>query len=122
VSGLSASSELSAEILREPAGVRLVLRGELDMDGVLAAERAVQDAAASADRRLVIDLAELSFMDLFGARTLLRVADKANDGTREVRIVNPRRHVRRLFELITDLAPGRRLVAELVEPPPERGR
>jgi hypothetical protein len=29
-------------------------------------------------------------------------------------IANPRRHVRRLFELITDLAQGRSLVAELV--------
>jgi hypothetical protein len=35
---------------------------------------------------------------------------------REVVIANPNRHVRRLFELITDLAKGRSLVTELVRP------
>jgi anti-anti-sigma factor len=107
------SSELTTEILREPDGVRLILHGELDMNGVIQAERAVQAAAASAPA-LTIDLAELRFMDLFGARALLRVADEANTPDRRVAIVNPRRHVRRLFELITDLAHGRSLVAELV--------
>jgi anti-anti-sigma factor len=105
--GLPSSSELSTDIVDGPDGVRLILRGELDMNGVLEAERAVQEAAAMADRRLVIDLGELRFMDLFGARALLRVAGEANTLTRQVVIANPRRHVRRLFELITDLARGR---------------
>ena len=112
--GLPTSSELTAEILREPDGVRLLLGGELDMNGVIDTERAVHEASAIAERRLTIDLGQLKFMDLFGARALLRVADEANKPGREVVIVNPRRHVRRLFELITDLAPGRSLVAELV--------
>ncbi len=110
------SSELSTEIVRTADGVRLVLRGELDMNGVIQTERAVQDAAADAGRLLTIDLGELRFMDLFGARALLRVADQANTHDRRVVITRPRRHVRRLFELITDLAPGRSLVAELVRP------
>jgi anti-anti-sigma factor len=109
-------SELTTEIVRTPGEVRLILRGELDMNGVLRAERAVQEAAAQADELLTIDLGELRFMDLFGARALLRVADEANNGQRKVVISNPRRHVRRLFELITDLARGRSLVAELVQP------
>jgi anti-anti-sigma factor len=114
--GLPRASELTTEIVREPGAVRLILRGELDMNGVLAAERAVQEAAEIADERLTIDLGELRFMDLFGARALLRVADEANTDTRTVVISNPRRHVRRLFELITDLARGRSLVSELVRP------
>jgi anti-anti-sigma factor len=114
VPDLPTSSELTAEILREPDGVRLLLGGELDMNGVIETERAVHEAAADAGARLTIDLAGLTFMDLFGARALLRVADEANRPGREVIIVNPRRHVRRLFELITDLAPGRNLVGELV--------
>jgi hypothetical protein len=44
------------------------------------------------------------------------VADEALSGDREVVIANPNRHVRRLFELITDLGRGRSLVAELVRP------
>lgn len=112
--GLPPTSELSTEIVHEPDGVRLMLRGELDMNGVLETERAVQEAAAQTDSRLTIDLAELRFMDLFGARALLRVADAANTPARRVVISNPRRHVRRLFGMITDLARGRSLVSELV--------
>jgi anti-anti-sigma factor len=109
------NAELRTEIVREKDGsVRLILRGELDMNGVLATEDAVESAIAGAEGRLVIDLAELTFMDMFGARALLRAADRANLPARRVVIANPRRHVRRLFELITDLAPGRNLLAELV--------
>jgi anti-anti-sigma factor len=114
--GLPPSSELETEIVREADSIRLILRGELDMNGVLAAERAVQAAASLADKQLTIDLSELRFMDLFGARALLRVADEANTPQRQVVISNPRRHVRRLFELITDVARGRSLVSELVRP------
>lgn len=103
--------------MREPAGVRLMLGGELDMNGVLDTERAVQEAAALVpEGHLTIDLSELTFMDLFGARALLRVSDAALSPSRTVVIANPRGHVRRLFELITDLARGRSLVAELVRP------
>ena len=94
-----------------------MIHGELDMNGVLETERAVERAAALVpEGRLTIDLSELSFMDLFGARALLRVADGALTPSREVVIANPQGHVRRLFELITDLARGRSLVSELVRP------
>jgi anti-anti-sigma factor len=114
--GLPPTSELSTEIVHGKDEVRLILRGELDMNGVLETERAVAEAAAGGAPRLVIDLAELRFMDLFGARALLRAAGEANTAERKVVIANPHRHVRRLFELITDLAHGRSLVAELVRP------
>jgi anti-anti-sigma regulatory factor len=84
------------------------------MNGVLETERAVEAAAELTKGQLTIDLSELEFMDLFGARALLRAADRALTAERPVVIANPRRHARRLFELITDLAPGRSLVAELV--------
>ena len=93
-----------------------MLRGELDMNGVTETESAVRAAAQLTNGRLVIDLTELRFMDVFGARVLLRVADEALTAEREVVIANPNRHIRRLFELITDLALGRSLVAELVRP------
>ena len=107
---------LTTAVFREPGGVRLMLRGELDLSGVLETEAAVKAAAQLADGPLTIDLGELAFMDLFGARALLRVADEVLSADRPVVIANPNRHVRRLFELITDLAPGRSLVAELVRP------
>jgi anti-anti-sigma factor len=107
---------LTTAILREPGGVRLMLRGELDMSGVSETEAAVRAAAEFTDGRLVIDLTELGFMDVFGARTLLRIADEVLSADREVVIANPNRHVRRVFELITDVARGRSLVAELVRP------
>jgi anti-anti-sigma factor len=108
--------DLSTTIRQEPGGVRLLLRGELDMSGVMEVERAVQEAARLAEKRLTIDLAELDFMDLFGARSLLHAAERAFTGERRVRIANPNRHVSRLFELLTDLAQGRILVTELVRP------
>src|SRR3954452_1324835 len=111
---LQQNSEFSAAVVREHGVVRLTLRGELDMNGVKKAERAVAAAAELAERRLVIDLEGVSFMDLFGARALLRAADEALAHDRQVVIANPNRHVRRLFELITDLASGRSLVNELV--------
>jgi anti-anti-sigma factor len=112
---LPPTSELTTALVREPAGVRLMLSGELDMNGVLDTERAVEAAAVLVpEGRLTIDLSELQFMDLFGARALLRVAGEAITASREVQIANPRGHVRRLFELITDLARGRTLVSELV--------
>ena len=107
--------QLLTVIVHEPdGGARLELRGELDMNGVIETERAVREATRLSDTALTIDLSELAFMDLFGARTLLRLADEAQAGGRAVVIANPRPHVRRLFELITDLAPGRSLVSELV--------
>jgi anti-anti-sigma factor len=113
---LPGNSDLRTETLLEPEGVRMMLRGELDMNGVLATERAVEAATELVPSgRLTIDLAELDFMDLFGARALLRVADGAVTPRREVIIVNPKGHVRRLFELITDLSYGHRnLLSELV--------
>jgi anti-anti-sigma factor len=106
----------TSAVIREPTGARLMLRGELDMAGVAEAEAAVRAAAELTDGRLVIDLTELAFLDVFGARALLRMADEILSGGREVVIANPNRHVLRLFELITDLAQGRSLVAELVRP------
>jgi anti-anti-sigma factor len=105
---------LTSAVVREQGGVRLMLRGELDMSGVVDTEAAVKAAAQLTDGRLTIDLSELEFLDVFGARALLRVADEVLSTGRDVAIANPNRHVRRLFELITDLAYGRSLVAELV--------
>ena len=107
---------LTTAIVRERDGVRLILRGELDMSGVLETEGAVRAAAELTAGSLTIDLSELTFMDVFGARALLRVADAVLTADRQVVIANPNRHIRRLFELITDLAHGRSLVAELVRP------
>jgi anti-anti-sigma factor len=107
---------LTTAVLRERDGVRLMLRGELDMSGVLETERALKAAAKLGDGPLTIDLSELTFMDVFGARALLRVADELLSADRQVVIANPNRHIRRLFELITDLAYGRSLLAELVRP------
>src|SRR4051794_10991242 len=106
--------QLATAMFRDPAGLRLMLRGELDIGGVTVVEEAVMAAAAIAEGRLVIDLSELRFMDLFGARELLHTADRAISERCQITIANPNRNVRRVFDLMTDLSGGG-LVGELVE-------
>jgi anti-anti-sigma factor len=76
----------------------------------------VRAAAEITHGRLVIDLTGLAFMDVYGGRALLQVADEVMSSHREVMIANPSRHVRRVFELIADVERGRTLVADLVQP------
>ena len=107
--------DLISAVYREPSGVRLTLQGELDMSSVLETEMSVRAAAEITHGRLVIDLGGLTFMDIYGGRALLHVADEVMSSDREVMIANPSPHVRRVFELIADVERGRTLVADLVQ-------
>lgn len=110
------TQELTTAVYREPTGVRLTLQGELDMSGVPETETSVRAAAEITHGRLVIDLSGLAFMDVYGGRALLHVADEVMSADRKVMIANPSPHVRRVFELIAGVERGRPLVADLVRP------
>jgi anti-anti-sigma factor len=79
--------------------VRLLVRGELD----LLTAPLVQDELASVERlsdRVVVDLADLSFIDASGLRVLAGAGRRARERGRRFTITHGRPMVRRVFELI----------------------
>jgi anti-anti-sigma factor len=84
---------------RSAGGVRLALRGELDMYSAPLLERQLEAVAADARGEIVLDLAELTFMDVSGLRTILDAARTARRGRRALVIENPMPHIVRLLEL-----------------------
>jgi anti-anti-sigma factor len=78
---------------------RLLLRGELDMSSAPLLARELESAARSRPEELVLDLAELTFMDVTGLRTILEAARRARRYGGAVIIANPMPHIIRLLEL-----------------------
>lgn len=80
-------------------GARVIrVRGELDiesapdLEGVLLRSR-------PAGQRVVLDLAELKFMDSTGLRVLLRAREAADEGRWEINLRNVPPTIRRLFDM-----------------------
>ena len=80
--------------------LRLRLEGEFDLAAVGAVERALRRLArAPVPRRVVFDLRGVSFLDLAGLRTILRVDARARSEPFEVVVVRPRGTASRIFTL-----------------------
>jgi anti-anti-sigma factor len=79
----------------DPEGV-LWLSGEFDL-AALDVFRAVVGSVLDAQRELVIDLSELTFLDSTGIRAILVVADQVGGG---VVIRRPTPPVRRVLDLV----------------------
>jgi anti-sigma B factor antagonist len=78
---------------------RVLIRGELDFSNasmLRARLRAVERRNPSV---LVLDLADLSFMDVSGLRTILDAARRATRDERRLVVANPMPAIVRLFEL-----------------------
>jgi anti-sigma B factor antagonist len=78
---------------------QLHLHGELDMSSAPVLERELKAVESHHPREIVLDLAELSFMDVTGLRTILDAARRARRDGGSVVIVNPMPHIIRLLEL-----------------------
>jgi anti-sigma B factor antagonist len=89
--------EVSCEESAE--GARLALHGELDMSSAPMLVRQLEAAESSRPREIVLDLAELSFMDVTGLRTILDAARRARRVGGSLVIANPTPHIIRLLEL-----------------------
>lgn len=78
---------------------RLELRGELDMSSAPMLTRELDAVESHHPKEIVLDLAELSFMDVTGLRTILDAARRARRAGSALVIANPLPHITRLLEL-----------------------
>jgi anti-sigma B factor antagonist len=89
---------LGISIKRAFGDVRLKLSGELDRSNL----QALDDAFATAERRarrVVLDLAELTFIDGGGLRAIQQAGERARTNGHELLLENPTPWVRQLLEL-----------------------
>ena len=80
----------------EDGGVRFRLFGELDLATIPLFESGLDGAAEAA---IVLDLGELTFIDVAGLRAVLSAEIQAREKHQELTLVDGSRPVRKLFEL-----------------------
>lgn len=78
--------------------------GEVDMDTHLALEEAIVEVVRSGGGPVVVDLADVSFLDSSGVRALLMGRQEALAHQTAVTVRNPQRLVREVLRL-TEVAP-----------------
>ena len=84
------------KIERRPDGVRLI--GDIDAAGVDALVGEL-DPLPGTDADVIIDLAEVTFIDSSGFRTLVEAHQRAEQAGRRVVMADPSVAVRRLFDI-----------------------
>jgi anti-sigma B factor antagonist len=78
----------------------VALAGELDMAATFKLEPEIERLLGAHEvRRLVIDLAGLTFVDSAGLGALLSIHDRARDGGIDITLSNPSQPVRRILDL-----------------------
>jgi anti-sigma B factor antagonist len=78
---------------------RLALRGELDMLSAPLLARELEAVSRRHPSRIVLDLADLTFMDVSGLRAILDAARSARRDGGALVVANPMPHIVRLLEL-----------------------
>jgi anti-sigma B factor antagonist len=85
----------------------LVVVGEIDLLTAPMLERVIEAAEPRAPRRLTVDFARVSFVDVSGLRVLLEAARRANVAGRELVIERPTENVKRLLDLTASASRSR---------------
>lgn len=101
LSALRVLDDAAFSLAEDPSGDRervIRLRGELDIESAPDLERALL-RSRPAGARVVLDLAELKFMDSTGLRVLLRARAAADEGSWEISLRNVPPTIRRLFDM-----------------------
>ncbi len=94
-----AGEGLDVTPLDEPGGIRLVVRGTIDIATTPTLERALRGAERRSPRAVLLDLRALEFIDAAGLRTVIGAARRAARSGIRVALVDPAPHVRRLLVL-----------------------
>jgi anti-sigma B factor antagonist len=94
-------AEAPFDVAVEPAGdhVRVVIAGEVDFANAARLSAALERADRSSGQNIVLDLADLTFIDSTGLRELVSAARTARRYGRRIVAVNASHHIQRLFEL-----------------------
>ena len=108
-----ASPELSIEVSSPSAGIILVgLGGEMDVVSVEAFERSIAALEDVESSRVVIDLADVFFLDSSGINALVQAVRSIEGRGGSAVIAAPRKPVQRVFEITR--------IAEVVTVEPDR--
>lgn len=97
-----------SDVVHEPLTVErdrgvIVAVGELDLAGGPLLDSAVRDAEVSGEQ-IVIDLADVTFVDSSGLRSLIGASQRAAGRGQRVRLVSPTSVVSRLLEITATMA------------------
>jgi anti-sigma B factor antagonist len=95
----SALPPFEVSCVEDAEHAQLSLRGELDMSSSPVLTRELELVESHHPKEILLDLAELSFMDVSGLRTILDAARRARKVGSSVVIANPLPHIVRLLEL-----------------------
>ena len=87
------------EVLSEGEEARIALSGELDMAATLKLEPVLDELLAAGTGSLVLDLADLTFIDSTGMALLVGINERANAAGTELTLLRPREHVGRVLEV-----------------------
>jgi anti-anti-sigma factor len=90
---------LEREVSGDGSSVRLRLDGEVDVSTAHLVEDALLPALDLRCTRLIMDLADVEFMDSSGIRVLVVTRNALDERGAEMVIVDAKDHVRRVFEL-----------------------
>jgi anti-anti-sigma factor len=85
---------------RDRDAIAVALSGELDFSEAHTLAAALLAAERDEPRMMVVDLAELTFIDAAGMRVLVEAARRANNHRRPMMFVEPLQEIRRILELV----------------------
>jgi anti-sigma B factor antagonist len=92
-------SHFQVEVHSEDHTTVISVSGELDLASSPALEEELERVAKSDATVIVVDLAELEFMDSTGLSVLVRAHQRAQDSGRRLGLVNGSQQVQRLLAL-----------------------
>lgn len=81
--------------------LRIRLTGELDAAVVDRLKRALAEAEERGTRKVVVDVAELGFIDSTGIQALIGAAQATNGDGRSLVVARPQGDVERIFALVS---------------------
>jgi anti-sigma B factor antagonist len=91
--------DLSITRRTSPRCETLILGGEIDLGSAPALEQALRDAERAKPRRIVLDLAALSFLDSTAIHLLIEAQQRAEVNGHDLILTNVPAYAQRLFAL-----------------------